>query len=84
MFEIQTVDIRGVPTKVFVNAPPSLRAIWEMSAAFADRVYLVYEQGLSVANNALKIEYALTRNVTLRAEAGIISGFGIYYTNSFE
>ena len=43
MFEIQTVDIRGVPTKVFVNAPPSLRAIWEMSAAFADNVYLVYE-----------------------------------------
>ena len=43
MFEIQTVDIRGVPTKVFVNAPPSLRAIWEMSEAFADNVYLVYE-----------------------------------------
>jgi long-chain acyl-CoA synthetase len=43
MFEIQTVNIRGVPTKVFVNAPPSLRAIWDMSAAFADNVYLVYE-----------------------------------------
>jgi hypothetical protein len=43
MFEIQTVDIRGVPTKVFVNAPPSLRATWEMSAAVADNVYLVYE-----------------------------------------
>ncbi|MBV9254781.1 MAG: acyl--CoA ligase, partial [Actinobacteria bacterium] len=43
MFEIQTVDIRGVPTKVFVNAPPSLRAIWDVSAAFADNVYLVYE-----------------------------------------
>jgi long-chain acyl-CoA synthetase len=43
LFEIQTVDIRGVPTKVFVNAPPSLRAIWEMSAAFANNVYLVYE-----------------------------------------
>src|SRR5580765_3148708 len=43
MFEIQTVDIRGVPTKVFVNAPPSLRAIWDMSAAFAGNTYLVYE-----------------------------------------
>ena len=43
LFEIQTVDIRGVPTKVFVNAPPSLRAVWEMSAAFASNVYLVYE-----------------------------------------
>ena len=27
-FEIDTVEIRGVPTKVFVNAPPSLRAVW--------------------------------------------------------
>jgi translocation and assembly module TamB len=50
----------------------------------SDRLYLVYEQGLTVANNALKVEYALTRNVTLRAEAGFISGFGIYYTRSFE
>jgi long-chain acyl-CoA synthetase len=43
MFEIQTVDIRGVPTKVFVNAPPSLRAIWDVSEGFANNVYLVYE-----------------------------------------
>jgi translocation and assembly module TamB len=50
----------------------------------SDKVYLVYEQGLTVANNALKIEYALTRNVRLRAEAGVVSGFGIYYTRSFE
>ena len=50
----------------------------------SDRLYIVYEQGLSVANNALKIEYALTPTITLRAEAGIISGFGIYYTRSFE
>jgi translocation and assembly module TamB len=50
----------------------------------SDRLYLVYEQGLSVANNALKIEYALTPTITLRAEAGLINGFGVYYTRSFE
>ena len=32
-----------MPTKVFVNAPPSLRAIWDGSAAHAENVYLVYE-----------------------------------------
>ena len=42
-FAIETVDIRGVPTKVFVNAPPSLRAIWDGSAAHGENVYLVYE-----------------------------------------
>jgi translocation and assembly module TamB len=50
----------------------------------SDRLYVVFEQGLSVANNALKVEYALTRSVTLRAEAGLISGVGIYYRRSFE
>ena len=32
LFAIDVVDIRGVPTKVFRNAPPSLRAIWDLSA----------------------------------------------------
>ena len=42
-FAIETVEIRGVPTKVFVNAPPSLRAVWDASAAHGDATYLVYE-----------------------------------------
>ena len=50
----------------------------------SDRLYIVYEQGLSVANNALRIEFALTRSITLRAEAGLISGVGIYYRRSFQ
>ena len=50
----------------------------------SDKVYIIYEQGLSVANNALKIEYVLTRNLTLRGEAGTVSGVGIYYQRSFE
>jgi acyl-CoA synthetase (AMP-forming)/AMP-acid ligase II len=43
MFAIETVDVRGVPTKVFTHAPPSLRAIWEGSAAHGANDYLVYE-----------------------------------------
>src|SRR5262245_35107646 len=41
MFPIDTVVIRGVPTKVFRNAPASLRAIWDLSAMFATNTYLV-------------------------------------------
>jgi translocation and assembly module TamB len=55
-----------------------------VSKRLSDKLTLVYEQGLSVANNALKIEYALSRNVTLRAEAGFVNGFGIYYSRSFD
>jgi translocation and assembly module TamB len=49
-----------------------------------DRLTLVYEQGLSVANNALRVEYALTRSLTLRAEAGIISSLGLYFRRSYD
>ena len=39
----------------------------------------MYEQGLTVATNALRIEYALSRTLTLRAEAGTVSSLGLYY-----
>ncbi len=50
----------------------------------SDRLSLVYEQGLSLASNALRIEYALTRTVTLRAEAGAVSGVGIFYRRTYD
>ncbi|MCC6194184.1 MAG: translocation/assembly module TamB domain-containing protein, partial [Burkholderiales bacterium] len=50
----------------------------------SDRLSLVYEQGLTVASNALRIEYALTRTLTLRAEAGVVSSFGLYYRRTFD
>jgi translocation and assembly module TamB len=55
-----------------------------LSKRISDRLSLVYEQGLSVANNAIRIEYALTRSVSLQAEMGIVSGVGIRYNISFE
>jgi long-chain acyl-CoA synthetase len=43
-FEMETLSIRGVETRVWKNAPPSLRAEVEMGRAFgADRIFLVYE-----------------------------------------
>lgn len=41
-FEIVTAEVRGVPTRVFAYAPPSLRTVWEMSAGHGDAPYLVY------------------------------------------
>ncbi len=42
-FEITTVDVRGVPTRTYKNAPPSLRELWLSSQQFADREYIVYQ-----------------------------------------
>ena len=40
---METLEIRGVSTRVWKNAPPSLRAAFEASAAFADRTFMVLE-----------------------------------------
>jgi translocation and assembly module TamB len=54
------------------------------SKRLSDKLTLVYEQGRSVANNAIKLEYSLTRALTIRAEAGLVSGIGLYYSRSYD
>lgn len=50
----------------------------------SDRVYLFLERGISAATNALIIEYALTRELRLRAEAGEVNGIGISWGRTLE
>ncbi|MHB8494565.1 MAG: translocation/assembly module TamB domain-containing protein [Casimicrobiaceae bacterium] len=50
----------------------------------SDRLTLGYEQGLSLATSALRLEYALSRSVTARAEAGGVSGVSIVYRRTFK
>ena len=42
-FETTTVDVRGVPTTVFRNAPGSLRDIFVLARGYGDETFLVYE-----------------------------------------
>lgn len=42
-FEIETVEIGGIPTRVWKHAPPSLAALITASRAHGDRVFTVYE-----------------------------------------
>ncbi|MBV1931841.1 MAG: acyl--CoA ligase [Porticoccaceae bacterium] len=42
-FEIDEAVINGIPTRIWKNTAPSLRAIFEDTQKFADRDYLVYE-----------------------------------------
>ena len=42
-FATTEVDVRGVKLRVLNAAPPTMRAVWEATAPFADREYLVYE-----------------------------------------
>jgi long-chain acyl-CoA synthetase len=43
MFEMEDVEIRGVPTRVWKNCPASLRVVLELSRGHGDQDYLVYE-----------------------------------------
>ncbi|HLM64569.1 MAG TPA: AMP-binding protein [Acidimicrobiales bacterium] len=43
LFAIEEREVDGRPLRVFTNAPPSLRTIWQLSAGHGDATYLVYE-----------------------------------------
>ncbi|MEQ1787315.1 MAG: class I adenylate-forming enzyme family protein [Acidimicrobiales bacterium] len=42
-FEIETIDVGGVPVKAFKHAPPSLREIFATARERGDATFLVYE-----------------------------------------
>ncbi|TXS91818.1 acyl--CoA ligase [Parahaliea aestuarii] len=42
MFEVETVEVSGVPLRSYRHAPPSLREIWLGSAAHGEADYLVF------------------------------------------
>lgn len=42
-FEMETVEVRGVPTRVWKNAPPSLAMLQRLVRAYGDRVFTIYE-----------------------------------------
>ena len=42
-FEIAAVTIRGIPTRTWKNAPPTLRALVEVAATHGDRLFVIHE-----------------------------------------
>ena len=43
-FEMDEVDIRGIPTRVWKNAPPTLRLLAQMVRAYGERAFTIYEE----------------------------------------
>ena len=43
-FEMEEIVIRGVPTRVWKNAPPHLAALIQASRAYGDRLFTIHEQ----------------------------------------
>ncbi len=66
------------------GTPGAENQVISVGKRLTDRLSLIYEQGLTVATNALRLEYELTRSLTLRAEAGTVGSVGLYFRRSFD
>ena len=70
-FEMETVEVEGVPTRCWKNAPPSLAALAQIARSHGDNTFLVYE-GERVSYDAwFRATATLAQHLT---EAGIGKG----------
>jgi long-chain acyl-CoA synthetase len=72
LFEMEELDIRGVPTRTWKNAPPSLRSVIDMSLAHGDATFLVYEDERTTFAEHYRIACTLAHR--LRSTFGIAQG----------
>ena len=72
LFEMEELDIRGVPTRTWKNAPPSLRGVIDLSLAHGDATFLVYEDERTTFAEHYRI--ACTLSHRLRSTFGIEQG----------
>ena len=65
-FETETRVIRGIPTTVWKNAPPTLRDLFQATQAFSERTFVVYEDErvtyTAFRRAALHVAQALVRD----------------------
>jgi long-chain acyl-CoA synthetase len=71
-FEMETCEIRGIPTRTWKNAPPSLRAILDLSLGHGDATFLVYEDERTSFAEHYRIACTLARR--LQDEFGVAQG----------
>src|SRR5206468_11096054 len=76
--EWEEIDIRGVKTRVWKNAPPTLRDIFLRGrASFAERTFLVYQDERTTfegfARAALTIAHRLTQEGVRKGDRVVIA-----------
>ncbi|MEO8675345.1 MAG: translocation/assembly module TamB domain-containing protein [Casimicrobiaceae bacterium] len=66
------------------GTPDASGQIVSIGKRLSESLTVAWEQGLTVATNALRVEYSLSNSLSVRAEAGTVSGIGLFYRRSFE
>ncbi|WP_077512001.1 class I adenylate-forming enzyme family protein [Sphingomonas sp. LM7] len=70
-FEMETVDIGGVPTRVWKQAPPSLRVLAQMVRAYGAREFTIYQD----ERVTFEANYRATSHIAHKlAEMGVRKG----------
>jgi long-chain acyl-CoA synthetase len=72
MFEMEEVEIRGVPTRVWKNCPASLRVVLELSHGHGEQDYLVYEDERTTYAESFRMAATIARE--LRDRFGVERG----------
>ncbi len=70
-FAIATVPIRGVPTRIWVKAPPTLRDLFRIASGHGDRTFVVYRDERVTFTGFSRAATNLARAL---AEAGVRKG----------
>jgi long-chain acyl-CoA synthetase len=60
-FEIATIPIRGVPTRIWVKAPPTLRDLFRIAQGHGDRTFVVYRDERVTFTGFTRAAIALAR-----------------------
>jgi len=72
LFEMEEMEIRGVPTRVWKSAPPSLRTVLDLSLGHGDADFLVYEDERTSFSQHYRIAATLAHR--LREDFGVVKG----------
>ena len=83
-FGLDEISLQSSGTSASTGTQNTLNQVVVFGKRISDRLTLGYEQGLSLASSALRLEYALTNRITIRAEAGTTSGVLVVYRRSFR
>ena len=65
-------EVRGIKMRVFDQAPPHMRFMWELSAGYGDKPYIVYEDEMITYDEAHAAVRSLAHH--LRDEHGVGTG----------
>tara|TARA_R110000824_G_scaffold118960_18_gene272512 strand:+ start:31548 stop:33302 length:1755 start_codon:yes stop_codon:yes gene_type:complete len=71
-FEMETVNVRGLPTRVYKNAPANLRLVFEAGRAWGSRDFLVYQDERLSFDDHYRAVVTLGRE--LAGKYGVVKG----------